>query len=122
MREMLAALLRRRVKGGRFPGEPLDVESNVVAREQPAVAVEGGVLDGLGGHGCTQLLKAMYAFVRRAVEPALEKVNRPSVSRQAAPSRSIDRRVDVRSFVRRQGVAAAVSPIDGKMGQHLHQR
>jgi hypothetical protein len=41
----------------------------------------------------------MYAFVRRAVEPALEKVNRPSIRRQAAPSRSIDRRVDVRSFV-----------------------
>jgi hypothetical protein len=99
MRKMLAARLRRRVKGGRFSGETLDVESNVVAREQSAVAVKGSVLDGLRGYGCTQLLETMYAFVRRTVEPALEKVNRPSIRRQAAPSRSIDCRVDVRSFV-----------------------
>src|SRR5258707_8391053 len=101
MRKMLAPRLRRRVKGGRFSGETLDVESNVVAREQAAVAVKGSVLDGLRGYGCTQLLETMYAFVRRTIEPAFEQVNRPSVGRQAVPSRSIDGLVDERPFARR---------------------
>ncbi len=40
--------------------EALGVEAHVVAREQPAVAVEGGVFDRFRGHGRAQLLEAPH--------------------------------------------------------------
>ena len=48
------------MEGSGVEGKGFHVEADIVAREQPAVAIEGRVLDGLGGDGRAQLLKARH--------------------------------------------------------------
>jgi hypothetical protein len=43
------AVLHAGVEVGCRVAEAFDIEADVVAREQPAVAIEGGVFDRLGG-------------------------------------------------------------------------
>ena len=72
------AALHAGMEGGGRVAEAFDVEADIVAREQPAVAIEGSVLDRLGGDRRAQLLEARDARPRRLAHPAHAASRSPS--------------------------------------------
>ncbi len=99
--------------------EALDIEADVVARQQSAVAIEGGVLDCLRCDRCAQLAKARdgLGVGRRITHPAIQQIDHPAVAGEAAPPGALDGAFEERSVARR-----AIGSIDGKMHQQLGDR
>ena len=93
MRKLGRALLHVSMELGGRSSEPARVEADVVARDQPAVAIEGGILDRLGAKRRAQLLKAGQRDIllaghclrigSRPGEPIAEHLDQPAVARQA---------------------------------------
>ena len=84
-REALEPLDARRVEPADVDPEPRRVAPDVIQGDQPAVAVERGVLDALGHDRRRGLLKARHELRRRV---ALEQQHRGDLGVHAEPPRS----------------------------------
>ena len=91
--ELAHARLHPAVEFGGGAGELPDIETDVVARNKPAVAVEGGILHGLGAQWCAQLLvsgeRDVLQSIKRRIDalsgkPFAKHVREPCVTRKAS--------------------------------------
>ena len=108
------------MEGSGVEGKGFHVEADIVAREQPAVAIEGRVLDGLGGDGRAQLLKARHGELAGGrVEQAQDRVDSPAVGGEAGLARAVGCLLQHRAVDRREGAVGGVGAIDREMRQQL---
>ena len=108
------------MEGRGVEGKGFHVEADIVAREQPAVAIEGRVLDGLGGDGRAQLLKARNGQLAGGrAEQAQDRVDSPAVGGKAGSARAVGCLLQHLAVDRREGAVDAVGAIDREMRQEL---
>ncbi len=90
---------------------------------QPAVAIEGRVLDGFGGDRRAQLLEARGGGrpAGRIGEQAQHRIDRPAVGSQAGLERAIGRSLQDRAIGVGQDAVRTVGAIDWKVRQEFGQ-
>ena len=120
-----AAAQRPVVERRRIVAETRDLEADVVARQQAAIAIKGGVLDCLGRHRRAQLLEPRHRPMLAGLileEAAMQQIERPAVSRQARRARTLDRLLKDRAVGGREAGVGAVGAIDREMNQQLGEQ
>ena len=115
------------MKGRAVDSERLDVEAHIVAREQPSIAIEAGILDGLGRHRRAQLLEARHGArprpgrsLRR--QHRLEhRFHRPAIGRETRLRRPCRHALQDRRIAIGKKRACPVGSIDGDVRQELRE-
>ena len=90
----------------RRDAELVGVATDLVQRDEPGVAVEGGVLDPLGHGGATQLLQPTGQLVGRVVQPRAQRGQRVGELRTALGGRG-------------QGAVQVLAPLRQVRAVHL---
>jgi hypothetical protein len=108
---------QQRLLAGGVEREGVHVEADIVAREQPAVAIEGGVLDRLGRDRRAQLLEAGdRAGVGLRLEEAQHRIDGPAIGGEAGLARAVGCPGEHGAVLGRQRAANAIGAIDRETG------
>jgi hypothetical protein len=120
------ARLHRGVEGGGLGAEMRGLGADLVERDQAVVAVEDGVLDGLGGQGAGELLEAAEELEAGGVgafgeQEAGHEVEHAAVLGDAGGVGVGGGGLDEGAVLGRGRAFVAVAAVDGEGGEHLDE-